>query len=81
MRNRKMKKWQKKQEDTNANIKIEKSTASLSNKKTQDTTRSLEYRKKLPLTGENAKPYLYVLGVSILVALSLLGVKKYLTKR
>lgn len=71
----------KKQEDTNANIKIEKSTASLSNKKTQDTTRSLEYRKKLPLTGENAKPYLYVLGVSILVALSLLGVKKYLIKR
>lgn len=71
----------KKQKDTNANIKIEKSTASLSNKKTQDTTRSLEYRKKLPLTGENAKPYLYILGVSILVALSLLGVKKYLTKR
>ncbi|WP_338997540.1 InlB B-repeat-containing protein [Lactococcus formosensis] len=70
----------KKQEDTNANIKIEKSTASLSTKKTQDTTRSLEYRKKLPLTGENAKPYLYVLGVSILIALSLLGVKKYLTK-
>lgn len=71
----------KKQEDTNANIKIEKSTAPLSTKKTQDTTRSLESRKKLPLTGENAKPYLYVLGVSILVALSLLGVKKYLTKR
>lgn len=71
----------KKQEDTNANIKIEKSTASLSTKKTQDTTRSLGSRKKLPLTGENAKPYLYVLGGSILVALSLLGVKKYLTKR
>lgn len=71
----------KKQEDTNASIKIEKSTASLSTKKTQDTTRSLESRKKLPLTGENAKPYLYVLGVSILVALSLLGVKKYLIKR
>lgn len=69
------------QEDTNASIKIEKSTASLSTKKTQDITRSLEYRKKLPLTGENAKPYLYVLGVSILVALSLLGVKKYLIKR
>ncbi|WP_347962744.1 InlB B-repeat-containing protein [Lactococcus formosensis] len=71
----------KKQEDTNASIKIEKSAASLSTKKTQDTTRSLESRKKLPLTGENAKPYLYVLGVSILVALSLLGVKKYLIKR
>ena len=71
---------EKKQEDTNASIKIEKSAASLSTKKTQDTTRSLEYRKKLPLTGENAKPYLYVLGVSILIALSLLGVKKYLTK-
>ncbi|WP_304438503.1 LPXTG cell wall anchor domain-containing protein [Lactococcus sp. DD01] len=28
------------------------------------------------MTGENAKPYLYVLGVSILVVLSLLGVKK-----
>ncbi|USJ21373.1 InlB B-repeat-containing protein [Lactococcus formosensis] len=68
------------QEDTNASIKIEKSTASLSTKKTQDITRSLESRKKLPLTGENAKPYLYVLGVSILIALSLLGVKKYLTK-
>ena len=71
----------KKQEDTNASIKIEKSAASLSTKKTQDTTRSLESRKQLPLTGENAKPYLYVLGVSILVALSLLGVKKYLIKR
>lgn len=46
----------KKQEDTNAHIKIEKSTASLSTKKAQDTTRSLESRKKLPLTGENAKP-------------------------
>lgn len=71
----------KKQEDTNASIKIEKSAASLSTKKTQDTTRALESRKKLPLTGENVKPYLYVLGVSILVALSLLGVKKYLIKR
>ncbi|MCH1723280.1 InlB B-repeat-containing protein [Lactococcus formosensis] len=71
----------KKQEDTNAHIKIEKSTASLSTKKAQDTTRSLESRKKLPLTGENAKPYLYALGVSILIALSLLGVKKYLIKR
>ncbi|MDG6142911.1 InlB B-repeat-containing protein [Lactococcus formosensis] len=71
----------KKQEDTNASIKIEKSAASLSTKKTQDTTRSHQSRKQLPLTGENAKPYLYVLGVSILVALSLLGVKKYLIKR
>ncbi len=70
-----------KQENTSDSIKKEKNTILWKVKKNPDTSSSLEARNKLPLTGENAKPYLYILGVCILVALSLFGVKKYLTKR
>ncbi|WP_288596907.1 InlB B-repeat-containing protein, partial [uncultured Lactococcus sp.] len=69
-------------EDTQENIKIQKSHESYNIKNVQNISMAIEARKeseKLPLTGEKTKFYFSILGVIILLILSLLGVKRYLT--
>ena len=67
---------------TQENIKIQKSHESYNIKNVQNISMPIEDGKeseKLPLTGEKTKFYFSILGVIILLSLSLLGVKRYLT--
>ncbi|WP_241003738.1 InlB B-repeat-containing protein [Lactococcus taiwanensis] len=69
-------------EGTQENIKIQKSHESYNIKNVQNISMPTEDGKeseKLPLTGEKTKSYFSILGVIILLSLSLLGVKRYLT--
>ncbi|WP_407281254.1 InlB B-repeat-containing protein [Lactococcus formosensis] len=70
-----------KNKELQENIKIQKNPESYNTKNIQNIPILLEDGKEsLPLTGEKAKSYLSILGVIILLILSLLGIKKYLTK-
>ncbi|WP_251713313.1 InlB B-repeat-containing protein [Lactococcus ileimucosae] len=72
-------------EDTKDSKASEKDKASDNIKKIQYTATSVSFesrkeRDSLPQTGEKGKTSLYILGALILVALSVLGVKKYLVR-